>query len=115
LQRTEDLLNVRREIAATVLLLPFGGLGISLVRVAARTAVYRQAPSHLVAQVFATQSAIGSLISPLPILLSGLLVDWLEIRVFLLLTGSIMAAGALLEAFVPNRLLRAAPGVERKT
>ena len=41
-------------------LLPFAGLGAGLVQVASRTAVYRTVPRQLIAQVFATQSAIGS-------------------------------------------------------
>jgi len=102
LQQTEDILRVRREIAAAVLLLPFGGLGISLVRVAARTAVYRYAPPQAVAQVFATQSALGSVVSPLPTLAAGLLVDWLDVRAVLLLTGSIMGGLAMLGIAMPG-------------
>ena len=96
LQQTQDILRIRPEIAATVLLLPFGGLGVSLVRVAARTAVYRHAPAEAIAQVFATQSAVGSIVSPLPTVFAGLLVDSLDVRAVLILAGSAMAVLAFL-------------------
>jgi MFS family permease len=95
LQTVEDLLRVRREIGATVLILPFGGLGIMLVRVAARTAVYQHAPQEAIAQVFATQSAIGSVASLLPTLLSGFLLDILEVRIVLVMTGALVAVLAV--------------------
>lgn len=95
LQTVEDLLRVRREIGATVLILPFGGLGIMLVRVAARTAVYQHAPQESIAQVFATQSAIGSVASLLPTLLSGFLLDILEVRIVLVMTGALVAVLAV--------------------
>jgi hypothetical protein len=103
LQQTEELLRVRREIAATVLLLPFAGLGISLVRVAARTAVYQHAPANAVAQVFATQSGIGSLVSLAPTLAAGLLVDWAGAQAALLTVGIAMAILAAGMVVAPTR------------
>lgn len=105
LRQTEELLRVRREIATTVLLLPFGGLGISLVRVAARTAVYQHAPQNTVAQVFATQSGIGSLVSLAPTLVAGLLVDWAEAQAVFLTVGIAMAILAAGIAVAPARAL----------
>jgi hypothetical protein len=104
LQQTEELLRVRREIAATVLLLPFAGLGISLVRVAARTAVYQHAPANAVAQVFATQSGIGSLVSLAPTLAAGLLVDWADAQAALLTVGIAMAILAAGMVVAPTRV-----------
>lgn len=103
LQQTEELLRVRREIATTVLLLPFAGLGISLVRVAARTAVYQHAPENTVAQVFATQSGIGSLVSLAPTLAAGLLVDWADAQAVFLTVGIAMAILAAGMAVAPAR------------
>lgn len=88
LQWAEDWLRVRREIAGTALLLPFGGLGVSLVRVAARTAMYQRAPKDMMAQVFATQSALGSLVGIAPTLGAGLLVDATDVRAALVIAGS---------------------------
>lgn len=103
LRQTEDLLRVRRDIATTVLLLPFAGLGISLVRVAARTAVYRHAPEDTVAQVFATQSGIGSLVSLAPTLAAGLLVDWADAQAVFLTVGIAMAILAFGMTVAPAR------------
>jgi hypothetical protein len=92
LQWVEDWLRVRREIGGTALLLPFGGLGVSLVRVAARTAIYQRAPAGMVAQVFATQSALGSLVGLVPTLTAGVLVDAIDVRAALVIAGSSAAA-----------------------
>lgn len=101
LQRAEDWLHVRREIAATVLLLPFGGLGISLVRVAARTAIYEHAPGEIIAQVFATVSMLGSVAALVPTLATGVLADLVDVRAAILLTGSIVAIVAIATIFRP--------------
>ncbi len=95
LQWVEDWLRVRREIAGAALLIPFGGLGVSLVRVAARTAMYQRAPAGMVAQVFATQSALGSLAGLVPTLGAGLFVDAVDVRAALVVAG----AGAALLGF----------------
>jgi MFS family permease len=108
LQTVENLLNVRREIGATVLLLPFGGLGIMLVRVAARTAVYQHAPPQTIGQVFATQSALGSVASVLPTLLSGVLLDLMHVRIVLVMAGAIVAIVAIAALAGPVRVQAAA-------
>jgi hypothetical protein len=107
LQQVQDWLRVRREIAATALLLPFGGMGMTMVRVAARTAVYDEAAPNEIAQVFATQSAIGSVVSLAPTLGAGLLVDVLDVRAVLVITGIAMAGIAVLAL---SGRLRRAPG-----
>jgi hypothetical protein len=89
------LFGVSEAIAATVVLLPIAGLGSSLVHVAARTEVYRRAPVGLVAQVFATQSAIGSLAALLPTIVSGVMLDLLPVRLVLVVIGVGLAAGAV--------------------
>jgi MFS family permease len=74
----QDWLNVRREIAATSLLLVVGGLGVSLVEVGTRTALYRAAPAHAVGQVLSTKATLGALASIVPTLTVGLLLDVLS-------------------------------------
>ena len=106
LTEMQDWLNVRPAIAGTALLLPFGGLGLTLVRVASRTAVYQHAAHEVIAQVFATQSAIGSIASLVPTLAAGLLVDLLDVRAVLLLTGSLMAVLAVLAIAGPMGAVR---------
>jgi MFS family permease len=103
LLRIEELLNVRREIAATVLLLPFAGLGLSIVRVAGRTVVYHHAPPDSIGQVFATQSALGSLVSIIPTLVAGLLIDVLDVRAVLVVTGCLCAFVAAAVIVAPFR------------
>jgi hypothetical protein len=106
LTRMEELLNVRPAIAGTALLVPFGGLGLTLARVASRTAVYQHAPRHVIAQVFATQSAIGSIASLVPTFAAGLLVDLLDVRAVLVLTGSAMSVLAVLAIAGPMGAVR---------
>ncbi|HWO73252.1 MAG TPA: MFS transporter [Dehalococcoidia bacterium] len=88
----KELLGLGDALAATVLFLPFAGLGSSFAHVAARTEVYRQAPPGVVAQVFATQSALGSVAALGPTLISGLLVDLLPVRFVLVLIGGSLTA-----------------------
>jgi MFS family permease len=89
-------LHLSDAIVATIFLLPIAGLGSSFVQVSARTEVYRRAPGHLVAQVFATQSAIGSIGALVPTFLAGLLLDLLPVRVVLIGIGLTLTAIALL-------------------
>ncbi|MGD9714512.1 MAG: MFS transporter, partial [Thermomicrobiales bacterium] len=63
--------------------LPFAGLGLAFVQVASKTAVYRTVGDESIAQVLATQSAIGSLIALFPLVASGLLLDLLPVRLVL--------------------------------
>ena len=64
-------------------LLPFGGLGVSLVQVSSRTEVYRRSPPSVIAQVFSTQSAIASFGALAPTFLVGLMLDLLPVIVVL--------------------------------
>ena len=79
----QEFFNVSDAIVATMLLLPIGGLGASLVQVAARTEVYRRAPAPVIAQVFSTQSAIGSTMGLLPTFAVGFMLDHLPVAVVL--------------------------------
>jgi hypothetical protein len=95
LQLVEDLFGVRRSIATTVLLLPFGGFGITLVRVATRTVIYDEAPPNGLAQVFAAQSVIGSVTALVPTLAAGFLIDLLDVQIVMIFTGLLVALSAL--------------------
>jgi hypothetical protein len=81
-------LKLSDAIVATVFLLPIAGLGSSFVQVAARTEVYRRVPTNLVAQVFATQSAMGSIGALIPTFLAGVMLDLLPVRAVLILIGA---------------------------
>jgi uncharacterized membrane protein len=65
------------------------------VHVAARTEVYRRVPTNLVAQVFATQSALGSISALAPTFLIGVLLDLLPVRAVLILVGVSLSVCAL--------------------
>ena len=94
----EDLTNwlkLSDAIVATIFLLPVAGLGSSFVGVAARTEVYRRVPSNLVAQVFATQSAMGSVGALVPTFLVGVLLDVLPVRAVMIVIGFGLATIAL--------------------
>jgi len=94
----EDLTNwlkLSDAIVATIFLLPIAGLGSSFVQVAARTEVYRRVPSNLVAQVFATQSAVGSIGALIPTFLAGLMLGALPVRAVLILIGVSLTAIAV--------------------
>jgi hypothetical protein len=80
-------LDLSDAIVATMFLLPIAGLGSSFVQVAARTEVYRRVPSNLVAQVFAAQSAMGSIGALAPTFLTGILLDALPVRAVLISIG----------------------------
>jgi MFS family permease len=88
-------LGISDAIIATAFLLPIAGAGSSLVHVAARTEVYRRVPGNLVAQVFATQSALGSISALLPTFLAGVLLDQLPVRAVLILVGGSLTVCAL--------------------
>ena len=82
-------------LVATMLLLPIAGLGSSFVQVAARTEVYRRSPPSVIAQVFSTQSALGSVAALAPTFLTGVLLDALPVRVVLLIIGASLVGVAL--------------------
>jgi Major Facilitator Superfamily len=85
-------LKLSDAIVATIFLLPIAGVGSSFVQVAARTEVYRRVPTNLVAQVFATQSAMGSIGALVPTFLVGVLLDALPVRAVLILIGAGLTA-----------------------
>jgi hypothetical protein len=95
LRPLQEAFGVRREIAATILVLPLGGLGVSLVQVSSRATVYEVAPPQAIAQVFASQSAIGSLAALIPTLIAGLILDFLAVPTVLALIGLFLAVAPI--------------------
>jgi len=95
LRQLEAWLRVAPDIAAIALLLPLGGFGMTLAHIGSRTAIYHDAPEHCIAQVFATESAIGSIASVVPAIGAGLLIDQAGAPIVVLITG-ILAAGLAL-------------------
>ena len=91
----QDWANISDAIVATMMLLPIAGLGVSFVEVGARTEVYRRAPGNVIAQVFATQSAMGSVAALLPTFLVGVLLDVFPVRAVLILIGAVLTAVAV--------------------
>ncbi len=81
--------GLSRQVIMTVVILPWAGLGISLVQVSARAEVYKRVRPALIAQVFATQSALGSIAALLPTFLAGAILDVLPVEAFL---GAVAAA-----------------------
>lgn len=77
--------GVSREIATMALLLPIGGFALTCIQITARTIVYGVAPPETIAQVFATQSAIGSVVALLPTILAGVLLDLFSVRLVLVM------------------------------
>lgn len=104
LRQAQDWLDVPREIALTALLLPFAGFGLTMVRVSAKTAIFRHAPHDKMAQVFATQTTLDSLATLAPTIAAGALVSFFDVRIVLVLTGSVTAAAALLALAGPLRV-----------
>ena len=79
----QELVNLSDALVATMIVLPFAGLGASFVQVSARTEVYRRTPPSVIAQVFSTQSAIGSLAALAPTFLVGLMLDLIPVAIVL--------------------------------
>jgi hypothetical protein len=104
LRQAQDWLKVPPEIAATALLLPFAGFGLTMVRIAAKTAILKHAPADCMAQVFATQTTLDSIVTLLPTIVAGALVSLLDVRLVLVLTGSATALVAILTLVGPLRL-----------
>jgi hypothetical protein len=110
LRQLQQTFGVKREIASTMLVLPLGGIGVSLVQVASRAAVYEVAPLQTVAQVFATQSAIGSVAAFLPTILAGALLDMLNVRTVIGAIGVFMLLASPAAAFAPSITKRKGQG-----
>ncbi len=91
----QDAIDLSDAIVATMMLLPVAGLGVSLVQVGARTEVYQRVPGSVIAQVFATQSAMGSVAALLPTFLVGVMLDLLPVRAVLIVIGAVLTGFAL--------------------
>ncbi len=85
-----DTFHINTSVAATMVIVPFGGLGIALVNVASRALFYERADAGRIGQLFATQSAIGSLASVGPTLAAGVLVDHVDVRYFIAAVAAAM-------------------------
>ena len=82
-----------RVAAAMVTAFPLG-LASASVAVAARAVLHERAPAQLHGRLFAVQGVLSSLAALAPLLLGGLLADWLDVRLVLLLLGAAaMGAG----------------------
>ena len=92
IRRTSGL---SRQVLTTLFLLPWAGLGISFVQVSSRTMVYKRVPPRLIAQVFATQSAVSSIATLLPTFLAGALLDLLPVETVLVAFAAGLAVLAL--------------------
>ena len=104
LHLAEDWLHVSREIAATALLLPLAGIGVTLVRVASKTAIYEHTPHDVMAQVFATRGTIDSVATLLPTVAAGLVLQSMDVRPVLVATSVVTAMLAIgLLAFQQGR------------
>ncbi|MEX0750553.1 MAG: MFS transporter [Dehalococcoidia bacterium] len=91
-----ETFNVNLPVATTMVIVPFGGLGIALVNVSSRALIYERAETARLGQIFATKSAIGSVASIIPTLTAGVLVDRVDVRYFL---GAI--AALLIASLIP--------------
>jgi len=89
-------INLSDALAASVVLLPIAGLGVSFVQVSSRTEVYRRSPPAVIAQVFSTQSAIASVAALVPTFLVGLMLDLLPVVVVLETVALTLVSLALL-------------------
>ncbi|MDP9236537.1 MAG: MFS transporter [Chloroflexota bacterium] len=95
LRQVQSWLNVPADIAAVALLLPIAGMGMTFVHVASNTAVYQHTGEGMVAQVFATEAAISSIVSIVPAIGAGLLIDLLGAPAVLVMAGSLSAIAGL--------------------
>jgi MFS family permease len=91
-----ETFHVNLRVATTMVIVPFGGLGIALVNVSSRALIYERAEPSRLGQIFATKSAIGSVASIIPTLTAGVLVDHIDVRYFL---GAM--AGLLIASLIP--------------
>jgi MFS family permease len=110
LREAQRFLHVPREIAATALLLPFAGFGVTMVRVAAKTAILRHAPHEKMAQVFATETTLDSIATLIPTVAAGAALSIIDVRAVLIVTGSLTAVAAVLTLAGPLRLAPTSAG-----
>jgi len=92
---TRETFHVNLRVATTMVIVPFGGAGIALVNVSSRALIYERAESARLGQIFATQSAIGSIASIIPTLAAGILVDRIDVRFFLGGVAALLVASLL--------------------
>ena len=97
----DDWLHVSREIAATALLLPMAGIGATLVRVASKTVIYEHTAHDVMAQVFATRATVDSLVTLLPTVAAGLVLQVVDVRIVLGATSAV--TGVLAVALMSGR------------
>lgn len=90
-----ETFHVNLRVAATMVIVPFGGVGVALVNVSSRALIYERAESARLGQIFATQSAIGSIASIIPTLTAGILVDRIDVRFFLGGVAALLVASLL--------------------
>ncbi len=81
-----------RVLTAALTAIPLGFASAS-VSVSARAVLHERAPARLHGRLFAMLGVLSSLAALAPLLLGGLLADWLDVRLVLLLTG--VAAGGV--------------------
>ena len=81
-----------RVLIAALTAIPLGFASAS-VAVSARAVLHERAPARLHGRLFAMLGVLSSLAALAPLLLGGLLADWLDVRLVLLLTG--VAAGGV--------------------
>jgi hypothetical protein len=87
-----ETFHVNLQVATTMVIVPFGGLGIALVNVSSRALIYERAENARLGQIFATQSMLGSIASIIPTLTAGVLVDRVDVRYFLGAIAALMIA-----------------------
>lgn len=78
---------MRRDIAATALILPIAGLGVALVEVGSRTALLRTAPAQAVGQVLSTKVTLSAMASIVPTLTVGILLDLISVQACLVVVA----------------------------
>jgi MFS family permease len=90
-----ETFHISLVVATTMVIVPFGGLGIALVNVSSRALIYERADTSRIGQIFATQSAIGSVASIIPTLTAGVLVDRMDVRYFLGALAALLIASLI--------------------
>jgi MFS family permease len=87
-----ETFHINLFVATTMVIVPFGGLGIALVNVSSRALIYERADSARLGQVFATASAIGSVASIIPTLTAGVVVDHIDVRYLFAVLAALLLA-----------------------
>ncbi len=90
----EKEVGVSSVITVTMLLAIPIGFAFTLVNVASRVVVNEQAPPEAQGRVFAVQSAVGDILSLVPLFIVGVMADLVGVRATLLAAAVASAAGA---------------------